>query len=724
MKLNLLIRNLRRRKVFRGAGFYLLGAWAVLQVADVIAEPAGLPPWSLTALLYLCILLFPVAIFLSWRYEWSDDGLVRTLPGELEKAYDPGLKRLDYAIFIALILAIGSAAWQLLPGLRQQAVEQQAQVERAAEDYANSIAVLPFAYLSAEPSQSYLADGISDTVMQMLSKVEGLSVTARTSAFFYKDKRVPLTDIARELNVAHLLEGSIQMVGPRVRVIARLIEAASGNEMWSQTFDREVSDIFEVQDEIATTVMTAMHNEIMEDQQQAVTEQYRPTLPAYEQVVIGRIELFKNTVESMQKAETHFKRAIELDPGYAWAYVNLVHAWEDLGPATGVSMVDNLARIRPIVEQAIELDPTSGQAWDEMAKLAVNEKEWQAAEEYNLRAIELAPSYASARLGRGNFLLMQGDTEAYLQQARIAAQLDPASSRIQISLAAALWENARSEEAIAVLKKNLRTHPSVPENYSRISHYLLKLGQAGEAMRYSFVRLQLDPDNLYLRFGWCEHLVQLWDFEGARSCLESYLRDDPDHSDALKLMAFYRGDMQEVLRLCEEDVLQQPNSWYRKLQWAWYASMDQRWAGVKETLASAFPQLMTDEPRIDQFSIWPARMLGQALLETGQTEEANRILDAALEALERMRLVQGGGWTAGTEDALIYAIRGDRELALQRLEEAIDTGWRSYTHDTFMDANFMALQDDPEFIALKERMAGIMEQDRAYFELHKAEPLF
>jgi TolB-like protein/cytochrome c-type biogenesis protein CcmH/NrfG len=724
VKLNLLIRNLRRRKVFRGAGFYLLGAWVVLQVADVIAEPAGLPLWSLTALLYLCILFFPVAIFLSWRYEWSDDGLVRTMPVDLEDTDAPGLTWLDYAIFFALILAIGSAAWQLLPVLRQQAAEQHVQLERTAEDYANSIAVLPFEFLSADLSQSYLADGISDTVMHMLSKVEGLSVTARTSAFYYKDKHVPLDEIGRELQVAHLLEGSIQMVGTRVRVIARLIETVSGTETWSQNFDREMDDIFEVQDEIAMAVMTAMHEEIIEDSPERLPEEYRPALPAYEQVIIGRIELFKNTVKSMKKAEGHFKRAIELDPGYAWAYVNLVSAWQDLGPATGVNHADNLVRIRQMVEKAIELDPTSGEAWDEMAVLAAIDKDWKAAEEYNLRAIELAPSYAQARLGRGNLLLMQGNTEAYLQHARIAAKLDPASSKVQLSLAAALWENARSEEAISVLKKNLRTHPSIPENYSRMSRYLMQLGQAGEAMRYAYAQFQLDPENLALKFGWCNILDQAWDFEGARSCLESYLRDDPDHLDALKSMAFFRGDLQEVLRLCEEHMLQDPNSWYRKLQWAWYASMDQRWAGVIETLAPVFPQLMADEPQVDQFSIWPARILGQAFLKSGQPDQANRILDAAMEAVERMRLVQGGGFTAGIDDAMIHAIRGNRDLALERLEAGIDKGWRLFTQWMFVDPNFMALRDDPGFIALKERMAGIMEQERAYFEAHKREPLF
>jgi len=724
MRVNLLLRDLRRRKVFRGAGFYLLGAWAALQVADVIAEPAGLPLWSLTALLYLSILLFPVAIILSWRYEWSDEGLIRTKPDTLEDAADAGLKRLDYTIFLALVAVIAVAVWQLLPGLRQESVERQAQAERAAELKKNSIAVLPFNFLSADPTQSFLADGISDTVMHMLSKVEGLLVTARTSSFYYKDKVMPLDVIARELNVARILEGSIQVVGARVRVIARLVEPVGGTEIWSQNFDRELNDIFQVQDEIAIAVVTAMRTEITTNDPQSPAERYRPTLPAYEQVIIGRIELFKNTLESMQKAEKHFQRAIELDPNYAWAYVNLVRTWYDLGPAMGVNRAENVARIRPVVEKAVRLDPASGEAWDEMSRLAIIDKDWQAVEEYNLRAIELAPSYATAHVGRGNILLMQGDSEAYLRHVRIAAGLDPTSSKTQLALASALWQNGHSGQAIAVLKDNLRRHPQVPENYRQLARYYLQTGQAGEALRYAYGRYQLDPENLGLRYGWCEQLGQLWDFEGQIRCLKDYLAEDPDHSDARKELAFYNNDMQEVLRLSEEEMLQEPDSWYRKLQWAWYASMEQRWSAVAETLGPAFPQLLTDEPRVDQFSIWPARMLIQAFLETGEPEQAQRIFDSAMEFAQKIQLVQGGGFTFGVDDAMLFALHGDRDKALERLEAGIDNGWRSYTYQAFIDANFMSLWEDSDFIALKQRVAGIMDAERAYFEAHRDEPLF
>jgi len=390
----------------------------------------------------------------------------------------------------------------------------------------------------------------------------------------------------------------------------------------------------------------------------------------------------------------------------------------------GINRADNVARIRPVVEKALQLNPLSGQAWDEKAKLAMIDKDWQAVEKYNLRALELAPSYASGYLSRGNILLMQGDPEGYLQQVRIAAELDPASSRVQLSLATALWENARSEQAIAVLKKNLRRHPQVPENYRQMARYYLQMGQAGEALRYAYGRYQLDPENLGLRFEWCEQLGQLWDFGGEIQCLKDYLESDPDHSDARKVLAFYDNDLPEVLRIAEEDILQEPGSWYRKLQWGWYASIDQRWGGLIETLGPAFPQLLTDQPRVDQFSIWAARMLGQAFLETGNTGQAQRILDAAMESIESMRLVQGGGSAVGVDDAMIFALRGDRDQALERLGVAIDRGWRMYTHQAFLDANFASLREDPGFIALQQRMAGIMEKERAYFETHKDEPLF
>ena len=723
MKLNLLIRDLRRRKVFRGAGFYLLGAWAVLQVADVIAEPAGLPLWSLTALLYLCVIGFPVAMFLSWRYEWSDEGLVRTRPVTADETGDPALKPLDYFTLAAMVAVIGVVSWQFIPGLREQAIEEQAQVEAALEALENSIAVLPFDFLSDDPGQAYIADGLSDTVMHMLSKVKGLTVTARTSAFYFKGKDMPAGVMARELNVAHLLEGSVQQAGSRLRIIARLIEATSGTELWSANYDREMSDLFEVQDEIATAVMTAMQSQIMADDRERLAREYHPDLAAYEQVVRGRTELAKGTVQSMQNAETHFQRAIELDPDYAWAYVNLVQTWYALGPATGLSRPDNLKRIRNVVDKALELDPTSGEAWDERGKLLVTDKAFAEAEKVNLRAIELAPSYASARIGRGHVLMFKGDNTGYLEQVRIAADLDPTSTDVQQSFATALWANARAEEAISVLKRNLRRHPEVPSNYSSIADYLLQMGRAGEAMRYSLAHRRLDPANMSAWFNYCIQLGSVWDEEGGIACLQEFITANPDHIDARKWLAGGTKNYEEALRLSEDHVKAEPNSWYRKLQYAYYASLLQRWTLVEKIIESGFPQLTTEQPQVNDFMIWPARLLAQALLESEKTEEAQRLLKAAMATIETMRLKQSAGFTTGVEDAQVLVLMGRYEEGLNRLEDAIDSGWQYMSGLAFRDTNFYAVRDTPRCKALQKRMDDIMAEERDYFETHKDEPL-
>jgi TolB-like protein/Flp pilus assembly protein TadD len=588
----------------------------------------------------------------------------------------------------------------------------------------NSIAVLPFAFLSDDPSQAYIADGLSDTVMHMLSKVSGLSVTARTSAFYFKDKDFPASVIAKELNVAHLLEGSVQKAGSRVRIIASLIEAASGRELWSDSYDRELEDLFVVQDEIAGAVMSAMQANIMADDIERATGEYRPDMQAYEQLILGRAELAKGTVEAMQRAEQHFQRAIELDPGYAWAHVNLAQTWHELGQATGVNRQENLARISALVDKALELDPGSGEAWDERAKLQVASKAFDQAEQSNLRALELAPSYAPARVGRGHILMFKGDNEGYLEQLRIAADLDPTDVKIQRSLASALWANARAEEAIVVLKENLRLHPGVPGNYSALRSYLQQMGRSGEALRYNLAQRRLDPDNLGTWFGHCLELANINDREGGIRCLEAFLQADPDHLDAQKWLAGIKGDYEGALQLAELHAKAEPSSWYRKLQWAYYATLLSDWELTRSILEPAFPQLLEESPQLNDFLIWPARMLAQAWLETGAEARAGQLLQATLDTLERMRIRQSAGFTTGVEDAQVYALMGEPELALERLEEAIDSGWQYMAEGSFLDSNFNALRDDPRFVRLQQRIERILAEERAYFEANKDQPLF
>ncbi|MCH5378242.1 MAG: hypothetical protein JJ992_30160, partial [Planctomycetes bacterium] len=230
--------ELRRRRVFRGIGFYLVGAWTLLQVAEVVAEPAGLPGWTLTALLYVAVVCFPLAVWVAWRYELTDHGLVRTRAATAaETEADYSLKPSDYVIFVALLSIVVVVAWQGLSGIRSDANEAQMAVDQAAEAereaIENSVAVLPFSDLSQNADQGFLGDGIADTVLHVLSQVKGLTVSARTSSFAFRNRDLTVEEISRELGVEHVLEGSVQRAGDQIRVIARLIDARNSREILS-----------------------------------------------------------------------------------------------------------------------------------------------------------------------------------------------------------------------------------------------------------------------------------------------------------------------------------------------------------------------------------------------------------------------------------------------------------------------------------------------------------
>lgn len=210
-----LIRELRRRKVFRGAAIYLVATWAVLQVVDVIGDAAGLPGWTMRVLLYVAVIGFPLAVFLGWRYEFGEHGLVKTKPVDSETEQEPLAVR-DYVAISVFVAVSVVAGWQIIPPLLEDPPAQpEAREESVISD--NSIAVLPFVEIG-QGGDGYLADGLSETLTHVLGQVEGLAVTARTSSLAFKNRSENILDIARALRVAYVVEGSVQQAGSRVQI--------------------------------------------------------------------------------------------------------------------------------------------------------------------------------------------------------------------------------------------------------------------------------------------------------------------------------------------------------------------------------------------------------------------------------------------------------------------------------------------------------------------------
>jgi TolB-like protein/Flp pilus assembly protein TadD len=720
-----LFRELRRRRVFRVAGLYLVGAFTVLEVADVVSGPAGFPPWVLTALLYLLVIGFPIAVFLGWRYEIGDEGLIRTKPASAEDVehMDLSLKTSDYVIFAAILVVAGAAAYQVVPSIRSQSEAAEKIAEEARIARANSIAVLPFADLSPGTYHAYLADGLSDTVLHLLSQVKGLSVTARTSSFAFRDRAMDVAQIAAALGVKNILEGSVQRAGDQVRIIARLIDAGTGSEKWSGNFDRDLSGIFAIQDEIAREVVAAMKVNVLDENKGRIEERYKPDLASYEQFVLGRRALLEETAKGDVEAEEHFKRAIELDPNYAEAYVGLARAYMRQPRSTGRNIKEAVSLSRPLVDKAIELDPLSSDAYVELAGFQVMDKKGKEAEKSIKRAIELNPSSAEAHAFYAQGLWIMGRHEEALARARIAADLDPQSADIQQELSKVLWSLARSEEAIAVIRDSIARNPGVPSNYGLLARWLKQTGRVGESIYYIRKLHQLDPANLRWRSEFCEEYLQLWDKEASIECFESLIADYPDDLDARHKLATITGRHEDGARYTEEMVNQQPTSWYRKAQLGGYLVELEEWDRIIELYREAFPGLYADPPQITDWSQWPANYLAQAWIHTGEQDKADRLLEGMLQAVLRSRKLRASGWGTGIEDVQIYSLQGKKDLALDTLESAIDSGWMFYTFMLWDDRSLDPLRDDPRYDALLDKLEERMAEQRQWYEEHKDDPL-
>ena len=327
---------------------------------------------------------------------------------------------------------------------------------------AKSIAVLPFANLSADPDNAYFTEGITDEILSRLSKVGGLKVISRTSTQKYKSAPDNLRKIARELGVAHIVEGSVQKSGETVRVTVQLIHAESDTHLWAETYDRKLTDIFQVETEIAQRIATALEATLTGAENLALKARPTANVEAHEACLKGRFFWNKRTVEGHRQAVAHFSRAIELDPAYAQAHAGLADALLFLSgesvPAR--EKEEMLARGRAALQTAIKLDDTLAEAHASLGLCAMNfDGDWAKAEREFQRAIELDPNYATARQWYGEFLADLGRFDEGIAEIKRAQRLDPLSVIINTDVAKVLMIARRYDEAVAQYARALELDP-------------------------------------------------------------------------------------------------------------------------------------------------------------------------------------------------------------------------------------------------------------------------
>jgi TolB-like protein len=447
-----LFAELKRRNVVRVGLAYIIIGWVLAQVAEFAFETFGAPDWVLKVFVVILLLGLPLALFFSWAFELTPDGIKREADVDRDRSITSKTgRKLDFAIIAFLAVGLIYFFWESRirdPGIDHQATTSEtAGLERrqaigTAEKEAPSIAVLPFVNMSDDESQDYFADGLSEELLNLLARTKGLKVSARTSSFAFKGQNRPIGEIAEILNVTTVLEGSVRRSGDRIRVTAQLINAADGYHLWSQTYDRQMSDIFELQDDIAGEIFSSMRGQLGAG---SPVGRGRPTdnVEAYNLYLQALARL---RVDDYVRAKDLLLRTIELAPDFAEAHEKLALTWWSLaGDVIDLKQAMTLTLKESGI--ALSLDPTLGHAralylgsdmenYDRLAELQAYEQ-----------LIAENPANSKAQAGLMYTLLILGYFDEAVRVGKNAVAIDPLYGNIRYRLAQAYFAVEDSERA-------------------------------------------------------------------------------------------------------------------------------------------------------------------------------------------------------------------------------------------------------------------------------------
>ena len=444
-------KELKRRNVFRVGIAYTVATWLLIQVTDTVFPRIGLPDSAVTLVIALLVIGFIPALIFAWAFEMTPEGIKREKDVDRTQSITPTTgRKLDRMIIGILAIAV---AYLLLDKLVLQSpppapteIAQSALSEpESGEASSQSIAVLPFVNMSADVENEYFSDGISEELLNVLVKVSTLHVASRTSAFAYKGKDLPISQIASELKVDNVLEGSVRKAGNRVRITAQLIDAKTDRHIWSETYERELVDIFDIQEEISNNIVDALKVALNVDETAALARAQHPTqnAEAYELYLQGRYAWRQRREENIRKSIELFEQAIALDPTFARAHEALASAWAILPVWSTVDNEQSMQQAKPAAVRALQLDATLPEARAVLAEAAFDEHEWATALAEYEQAIKDNPRNPTLHQWLGEALTHMGFLSNGLEELQIAFELDPASPVINQSL---VWSAAMNRE--------------------------------------------------------------------------------------------------------------------------------------------------------------------------------------------------------------------------------------------------------------------------------------
>ena len=443
--------ELKRRNVYKVAIAYGVVAWLLLQAASILFPTFEAPPWTMKVFVVVAALGFPVALIIAWAFELTPEGLKRT-----EVADELPRKSERNRAWIYVVIIAGAVAASLFFFGRYTSSKQRAEMSE------KSIAVLPFENRSEDKANAYFAEGVQDEILTRLSKIADLKVTSRTSTEHYKSAPKHLAEIAKQLGVAHILEGSVQKNGDAVRVNVQLIKAAKDSQVWAETFDRKLTDIFSVESDVAKAIADQLRAHITRQEEQVIAAKPTKNIDAYDAYLRGRYFWNKRTSDGIKHAIEHFQQSIERDPDFALGHAGLADSYIALTFYNFAAPHETMPKAKESAIKALELDDTLAEAHASLAHILMNyDWNWSAAEKEFKRSLELTPDYATGHQWYAiHYLTATGRFEEAVQEMKKALELEPASLVMNTFMGATLYYAGRYDEAIDQCRRTIEMDPN------------------------------------------------------------------------------------------------------------------------------------------------------------------------------------------------------------------------------------------------------------------------
>jgi adenylate cyclase len=467
--------SLRRRKLVQWGLLYVAGAWGFLQGLEYASDAFQWPPAVRQVALLASLVGLPVVLVLAWYH--GDRGEQR-------------FRGTEIAIIALLFLIGGGIFWRYerasdAPASADNAAAPAvtaAPAQPAALPDEKSIAVLPFADMSSEKDQEYMADGLAEELLNLLAKVPDLRVIARTSSFSFKGQNIPIAEIATKLNVAHILEGSVRKSGNKLRVTAQLIRAADSSHLWSQTYDRDLADVFVIQDEVASAIADALQIKFSGGSL-ARREGGTENLEAYQLYLRARNGEDLYTESSLDAAAEYLQRAMELDPEFASAWLMLAGVIGDKVEKGYIDTKEGTHQARALILHALQLAPDSAAAHGALGDIYLAyDWNWAAAEKETRQALALDPSMPRVRNVAGRLAATLGRWDDAVQHLRAALARDPVHEYVMLNLGITYYRARRFAEAEAALMKLFEISPGFPWTRGILGEALMRQGKLDEAV--------------------------------------------------------------------------------------------------------------------------------------------------------------------------------------------------------------------------------------------------